>query len=102
MNNAPAHAADSRIRLLPLPEVQAILGNMSRATVYDRVGRGLLPRPVKVGKPVCFPDYEIDMIVAAHIRGATNAEIAELVSELHARRSSGGNPQSQATEPLAA
>jgi prophage regulatory protein len=98
MNTVTAHAADnSRIRLLPLPEVQAILGNMSRARVYDRVGRGLLPRPVKVGKPICFPDHEIDLIVAAHIRGATDAELAELVREIHARR-----PRSPVTEPLAA
>jgi predicted DNA-binding transcriptional regulator AlpA len=97
MNNAPALAADNPIRLVPIEEVQSILAATSRANLYSRFARGLLPAPVKFGKATAIPSNELAEIVAAHIRGATDAEIIALVREIHGRR-----PRSPVTEPLAA
>lgn len=86
MNNAPAHDANNPIRLVPIEEVQAILAASSRANIYSRFARGLLPAPVKFGKATAIPSNELEQIVVAHIAGATDAQIAELVRQIHARR----------------
>jgi prophage regulatory protein len=97
MKHAPALAADySAIRLQRLPAVRAALADISRTTIADRVGRGLLPKPVKVGHSIAWPSNEIDAVVAAHVRGASESEIAALVRALHERRGSiGQNPTNE-------
>ena len=85
MNNAAAHDANP-IRLIPIEEIQATLANSSRANVYARIARGLLPNPVKFGRAVAIPSNELELIVAAHVAGCTDAQIAELVRQIHARR----------------
>jgi predicted DNA-binding transcriptional regulator AlpA len=95
-NNASAHDANS-IRLVPIEEVQATLACTSRANLYSRFARGLLPSPVHFGKAVAIPSNELEQIVVAHIAGASDAQIAELVRQIHARR-----PQSPIAEQRAA
>lgn len=86
-NSAVAHVADhhSQIRLHRLPEVQAAIG-LSRANIYSRVARGLLPRPVKIGNSISWPSNEIQSIVAAHVAGKSEADIAALVRTLQNNR----------------
>jgi prophage regulatory protein len=86
-NSALALAADHpSICLQRLPEVQAALAGLSRANIYARVARGLLPRPVKIGKAITWPSNEIATIVAAHVKGASESEIVALVQSLHENR----------------
>jgi prophage regulatory protein len=86
-NPALATAADNHsIRLQRLPEVQAAVGGLSRANIYARVARGLLPRPVKIGKAISWPANEIASIVAAHVAGKSEEDIASLVQSLHQNR----------------
>jgi prophage regulatory protein len=60
---------------------------VGRSTLYVHMQRGLMPRPIKVAERVgALPDYEVDEIVAARIRGATEDEIRALVSRLEAAR----------------
>jgi predicted DNA-binding transcriptional regulator AlpA len=86
MNNASANDANTPVRLVPIEKVQAALANTSRANFYSRVNRGLLPTPVKFGKATTIPSNELDAIVAAHVRGASDSEIQQLVRTLHERR----------------
>ena len=59
----------------------------SRSPFYDKIARGLLPRPIKISERAAgLPDYEIDAINAARISGASEREIKALVKRLHAKR----------------
>ncbi len=69
-----------------LPGVCATTG-LGRATIYDFVQRGLLPPALRIGSKLAFwPVDEIDRVMAARIRGASDAEIRELVAEIVAAR----------------
>ena len=59
----------------------------SRSGHYADISAGLFTKPVKIGKrAAATPDNEIDAINAAHIRGASEDEIRDLVRQLHAAR----------------
>ena len=75
-------------RLLSLPAVSAARRNEARATTYLRIQQGLLTKPVKLGRSSAWPEYEIEAINAAIIKGASDDEIRALVKELHAARAS--------------
>ncbi len=54
-----------------------------RTTVYREIGDGLLPPGVRIGeRAIAWPDDEIDAINLARLRGQTNNEIRNLVTEL--------------------
>jgi len=58
-----------------------------KSMVYDLVGKGLFPEPVKIGeRAVAWVESEIDAIVAARITGKSDDEIRELVKALMAKR----------------
>ncbi len=72
--------------LLRRPQVEALTG-LKRATIYQRMTDGLLPRPVKVGVRVSgWPAREITAVNEALIRGASDDQIRTLVSDLVAQR----------------
>ena len=74
------------LRILRLPAVISRLG-LSRSTIYDRVGKGLWPRPVPLGpRAVGWPSSEIDSMLTATVAGASDAEIRKLVAELQLSR----------------
>jgi prophage regulatory protein len=55
------------MRLLKRPEVEHKTG-LSRASIYDRMDRGIFPRQVKVGpKCVGWVETEIDQWIADRI-----------------------------------
>jgi prophage regulatory protein len=73
--------------ILRIDGVLTSTGNKSHATIYDRIKRGLFPRPVPIGaRSVGWPDYEVEAINAAHIAGADDDTMRALVERLHAKR----------------
>ena len=64
----------------------------SRSGHYADIASGLFTKPVKIGKrAAAHPDYECDEINAAHIRGASEDEIRDIVRQLHAARKAAGS-----------
>jgi prophage regulatory protein len=60
---------------------------VSRSPFYAKVRAGLWTKPVLIGKRATgWPAHECDALLAAQIRGATDAEIRALVAQLHAAR----------------
>ncbi|MCM2316951.1 MAG: AlpA family phage regulatory protein [Thermoanaerobaculia bacterium] len=60
---------------------------LSRSTVYAQIDAGLMPRPVSLGaRAVGWPESSISAIVAARVRGASDAELRELVAALDRKR----------------
>lgn len=55
----------------------------SRSKLYADISRGLFVPPIKRGpKTALWPSHEVDQIIAAEIRGATEDELRELVTKL--------------------
>ncbi len=75
---------------------------LCRASLYQRIAAGLFPRPVKAfgRQRAGWPSNEIDTLIRAHIEGASESRIGEIVSEFHARR--GGHGASTTEQPRAA
>jgi prophage regulatory protein len=60
---------------------------LSRSTIYLYVGKGLFPRPVRLGpRAVGWPSAEVAALNAARIAGKSDADIRLLVSTLEAAR----------------
>lgn len=73
-------------RILRFPEVKTRSG-MSRSTVYLRIAEGLFPRPIRLGpRMVGWPESEIEAVIAARIRGASESDLRDLVANLKAAR----------------
>lgn len=51
-------------RLLRLPAVQSVTG-LCRASIYNAVGRGTFPKPVKLGRMSAWPESEVRAWVEA-------------------------------------
>ena len=60
----------------------------TRSPHYDKVAKGLFTRPIKIGgaRAAGWPEHEVDAIIAARIRGESDAEIKKLVDRLHIER----------------
>ena len=85
-DRAASAAAAVPNALLRTPDVCAVTG-MARPTLYEAMAKGLFPRPIKLGeKSSAWPASEVNAILAARIRGATEDEIRALVVELTAAR----------------
>ena len=70
-----------------LPALKARLGGCCTSTIYNRVERQQLPPPVKISeRSIAWIDAEIDEVIAARVRGASDEEVRALVGELVARR----------------
>jgi prophage regulatory protein len=73
--------------ILRMPAVKAETGHRSHASIYNAIRNGLFTKPVQIGqRAVGWPDVEVRTICAARIAGQSEAEIRDLVGELHARR----------------
>jgi prophage regulatory protein len=69
--------------LLRLPVVEAAVG-LKRSAIYGRIARGLFPAPVELGpRSVAWVKTEVEIIVAAIIQGASEAELRAEVTKLH-------------------
>ena len=68
------------------PRVEDTSGH-SRSTLYLRISQGLWPKPVSIGpRSVGWPASEVAAVNAARIAGKTDAEIRDLVTQLHRAR----------------
>lgn len=62
-------------------------GYRSHASIYGLIRDGLWTQPVKIGERSSgWPSEEVEAINAARIAGQSDAQIRELVRQLHARR----------------
>jgi prophage regulatory protein len=73
-------------RLIRLPKVMDRSG-LSRSTIYNHMGRGIFPAPIRCGKRLnLWPEDEVTAINSARIAGKSDDEIKSLVSSLIAQR----------------
>lgn len=58
----------SSVRLLRMSEVLFRTGHKSRSTIYDQIGQGLFPSPVKLtGKAVAWVESEVEAWIRSRI-----------------------------------
>lgn len=73
--------------ILRLPEVKRVLGHRADASVYNAIRAGLFTTGVSIGQRAKgWPDYEAQAIAAARVAGQSDAQIRDLVTKLHAKR----------------
>jgi prophage regulatory protein len=73
--------------ILRLPDVKRVLGHRADASVYNAIRAGLFTTGVAIGQRAKgWPDYEAQAIATARVAGKTDADIRELVTALHAKR----------------
>lgn len=76
------------MQILRLPTVKGKAGHRSDASVYNAIRAGLFTTGVAIGQRAKgWPDYEVDALISARIAGASDDQIRELVTRLHAKRS---------------
>ena len=76
------------MQILRLPMVKGKAGHRSDASVYNAIRAGLFTSGVAIGQRAKgWPDYEVDALISARIAGASDDQIRELVTRLHAKRS---------------
>ncbi len=76
--------------LLRTPEVLTWYPK-GKSAFYVDVRDGLFPAPVRLGlRSVAWPASEVEAIVQARVRGASDVEVRALVEELHAKRLTAG------------
>lgn len=73
------------LKLMVLAEVLELL-SIGKTKLYGDIQKGIFPPPVKIGVSSRWIASEVQEIVLAYTRGATNAELVLLVSDLIARR----------------
>lgn len=77
------------MKILRLTSVLEETGHRSPASIYNAVKDGLFTKQVRIGqRAVGWPQAEVHAINAARIAGCTEAQIRDLVIQMHARRSS--------------
>lgn len=73
--------------ILRMPAIKAETGHRSHTSIYTAIKAGLFTTGVAIGqRAVGWPSEEVQAINAARIAGKSEAEIRELVSRLHAKR----------------
>jgi prophage regulatory protein len=72
--------------LLRFPSVCKRVG-LARTTIYDCIKKGLFPALIKFRpRASAWPEFEVDAVLDAFIKGKSPDEIKELVSQLQAKR----------------
>lgn len=74
------------MQFLKIHELRERGWRQSRATTYKHIQEGVFPKPIKLGAASYWGDTEVDRIIAAYTRGATEGELKRVVSEIHAER----------------
>lgn len=73
--------------ILRMPAIKAETGHRSHASIYNAIKAGLFTKPVPIGaRAVGWPDNEVKALISARIAGKSEAQIRELVNNLHAKR----------------
>jgi prophage regulatory protein len=76
------------IRFLRLPQVQDRTG-CKHSKIYDRVALGTFPPQIKFGGASAWPEHEVDEVLKAHVAGATDDQLRQLVRDQLERRAVG-------------
>src|SRR5687768_17540148 len=71
-----------RFKFLSRRATCAADGDIGLSTLHLRVRQGLLPPPIKRGRSSLWFEHEIEAIHEAIARGASDAELKELVKQL--------------------
>jgi prophage regulatory protein len=75
------------MQILRMPTVKGRAGHRSDASIYNAIRDGLFTTGVAIGQRAKgWPDYEVDAIITARIAGKSDAQIRELVKQLHVKR----------------
>lgn len=74
----------SDLRLLTVLDVAKRL-NVSRATIYNFIEGGLLPKPMKLGRNSRFSHIDINSIIQKKVCGESDEQIKAFVKTLEAR-----------------
>ena len=53
------------MKYLSFRDLQAKLGGRGRTTIYRDIENGRLPKPVKIGSRLYWPEQDIDAAIAA-------------------------------------
>ena len=53
------------MRYLNLNDLQTKLGNRSRSSIYRDLELGRIPRPIKIGSRLYWPESDLDAAIAA-------------------------------------
>jgi len=56
------------LKYLTLTQLRAKLGDRSRSAIYDDLNAGRLPKPIKLGGRLYWPESEVD----THLRNLRN------------------------------
>lgn len=72
-------------KLLPGKAVDTRFG-IRKSNRYQRIAEGMLTPPIKYGRLSLWPEHEIDVLISATIRGASDDEIRGIVDRLTAER----------------
>ena len=71
-----------QMKLLRKPSVLQKTGR-SKSSLYNDIAQGLFPPPIKINLvSSAWPDFEVDTIIAAIIRGESAENIKNIVSEM--------------------
>ncbi|MEA3643468.1 MAG: AlpA family phage regulatory protein [Lamprobacter sp.] len=77
-------------RVLRLPHVLDRTG-YSRSGLYARISAGLFPHPISLGaRASAWPEHEVEAVLAAQIRRASNEQLQAIVADLETERASFG------------
>ena len=72
--------------LLRMPQLVELLG-ICRSSIYTQIEQGLLTKQISIGaRAIALPRFEVLKIIEARMRGDSEAEIRELVNQLHKNR----------------
>lgn len=76
--------------ILRLPSVIARSG-LSRSSIYKAVAAKLWTSPIRLtGKSIGWPSHEVDSLISARIRGASDVDVRQLVAQLETARRDAG------------
>ena len=61
-------------RLIRLPQVKAMVG-LGRSSIYDRIKRGQLPKPIKVGRVSGWIEAEVQVWISERIQASRPEQV---------------------------
>jgi prophage regulatory protein len=81
-----AQQLNDALRILRIKQIKAQT-NIPNSTIYAAIGKGLFPRPIKLGERISgWLESEVTAIMGARISGKSEAEIKALVLALENQR----------------
>lgn len=73
------------LRMINTPQVLARVP-FSKSRLYEEIKAGRFPSSIRCARRVAWPEYEVEEMLRAYVRSATEAELQALVQKLEAAR----------------